>query len=68
MVPNTFEAYTLARKPSDQRAFILSQVRQVKRRERDDFISMSQAAGFNDRNEPLSMGVVRYDFTDDINE
>ena len=41
--------------------------RQMKRRERDEFISMSEAAGFKDRDEPLSVGAVRYDLTDDIN-
>jgi hypothetical protein len=28
---------------------------------------MSEAAGFKDRDEPLSVGAVRYDFTEDIN-
>jgi hypothetical protein len=67
MVPNTFEAYTLIKKPVNHWAFLLSQVRKMKRRERDDFDSMSEAAGFKGTDEPLSMGAVRYDFTDDIN-
>ena len=67
MVPNTFEAYSLVGKPVNSLAFLLSHVRQMKRRERDDFTSMSEAAGFKDRDEPLSVGAVRYDFTDDIN-
>jgi hypothetical protein len=67
MVPNTFEAYTLTKKPVNHWAFLLSQVRKMKRRERDDFDSMSEAAGFKGTDEPLSMGAVRYDFTDDIN-
>ena len=67
MVPNTFEAYTLTKRPLDDWALIVSQVTQMKRRERDDFISMSEAAGFNDRDEPLTMAGVRYDFSDDIN-
>jgi hypothetical protein len=67
MVPNTFEAYSLFGKPENSWVYMLSHVRQMKRRERDDFISMSEAAGFEDRDEPLSVGAVRYDFTDDIN-
>ncbi len=67
MVPNTFEAYTLIKKPVNNWAFILSQVRKMKRRERDDFDSMSEAAGFKGTDEPLTMGAVRYDFSDDIN-
>ena len=67
MVPNTFEAYTLVKRPEHNWPFILSHVRQMKRRDRDDFISMSEAAGFKGTEEPLTMGAVRYDFTDDIN-
>jgi hypothetical protein len=67
MVPNTFEAYTLIKRPIDNWAFMLSQVRQIKRRESNDFVSLSEAAGFESRDEPLTMGAVRYDFTDDIN-
>jgi len=67
MVPNTFEAYSLIKEPADNWVFLFSQVRQMKRRERDDFISMSQAAGFSDRDEPLTVGAARYDFSDDIN-
>jgi len=67
MVPNTFEAYTLLGRPESSWTYVLSHVRQMKRRERDDFISMSEAAGFSDRDEPLSMVAVRYDLTDDIN-
>jgi hypothetical protein len=67
MVPNTFEAYTVIGQPENAWTYVLSHVRQIKLRNRDDFISMSQAAGFNDRDEPLSMVAARYDFTDDIN-
>ena len=67
MVPNTFEAYTLLKRPRDRWAFLVSQVRQIKLRERDDFISMSEAAGFPDRDAPLTAAAIRYDFTDDIN-
>jgi hypothetical protein len=67
MVPNTFEAYTLVKRPVHNWPFLLSHVRQMKRRERGDFISMSEAAGFEGTDEPLTMGAVSYDFTDDIN-
>jgi hypothetical protein len=67
MVPNTFEAYTLVKSPLNNVPFLLSHVRQMKRRERDDFISMSEAAGFTGTDEPLSVAAIRYDFTDDIN-
>ena len=67
MVPNTFEAYSLIGKPENNWAFLLSHVRQMKLRNRDDFVSMSEAAGFNDRDEPLTVGAARYEFTDDIN-
>ncbi len=67
MVPNTFEAYTLVKQPLNNWPFLLTHVRQMKRRERDDFISMSEAAGFGNRDEPLSAGAIRYDFTEDIN-
>jgi hypothetical protein len=67
MVPNTFEAYSLVNESLNNWAFVASHVRQMKLRHRDDFTSMSEAAGFDDRVEPLSLAAVRYDFTDDIN-
>ena len=67
MVPNTFEAYSLIKTPKNNWAFLFSHVRQMKRRERDDFISMTEAAGFGERDKPLTVGAVRYDFTDEIN-
>ncbi len=67
MVPNTFEAYTLVKRPLHNWPFLLSHVRQMKRRERDDFISMSESAGFKGTDEPLTVVAARYDFTDDIN-
>jgi hypothetical protein len=67
MVPNTFEAYTLVKRPLHNWPFLISHVRQMKRRERDDFVSMSEAAGFKGTDEPLTVAAVRYDFSDDIN-
>lgn len=67
MVPNTFEAYTVRKRPADDWELLLTHVRQIKLRNRDDFISMSEAAGLADRDEPLSAAAIRYDFTDKIN-
>jgi hypothetical protein len=67
MVPNTFEAYTLTKRPGDRWAFLASHVVQMKQRQSDDFVSMSEAAGFEDTDEPLSMAEARFDFSDDIN-
>ena len=67
MVPNVFEAYSLIQKPVNNWSLLLSHVREMKPRNRDNFVSMTDAAGFKDRDEPLTVGAVRYDFTDDIN-
>jgi hypothetical protein len=67
MVPNTFEAYTLTHSPGGRWAYLVSHVRQMKLRNSDDFVSMSEAAGFADRDEPLTLGGARFDLTDDIN-
>lgn len=66
MVPNTFEAYTLTHAPGGRWAWLASHVRQMKLRNSDDFVSMSEAAGFADRDEPLTLGGARFDITDDI--
>ncbi len=67
MVPNTFEAYSLVNQSLGNTALVLSHVRQMKLRDSDDFISMSEAADIDGRDEPLSMLAARYDFTDDVN-
>ena len=67
MVPNTFEAYTVTKRPGDRWALLASHVVQMKQRQSDDFVSMSEAAGFEDTDEPLTMAEFRYDFSDDIN-
>jgi hypothetical protein len=66
MVPNTFEAYTLTHDPAGRWAYLVSHVRQMKLRNSDDFVSMSEAAGFSDRDEPLTLGGARFDVTDHI--
>ncbi len=67
MVPNTFEAYTLTKQPDDRWTFLVSHVRQMKLRDSDDFVSMSEAAGFPDRDEPLTLAGAKFDFNDDFN-
>ena len=67
MVPNTFEAYSLVNRSLGNAAFVVSHVRQMKLRNSDDFVSMSEAAGFGDRDEPLTVAAALYNFTDDIN-
>jgi hypothetical protein len=67
MVPNTFEAYTLYKRPAEHWAFVLSQVTQMKQRQSDEFIPMSEAAGFEGTDEPLTMAGLRYDFSEDVN-
>ncbi len=67
MVPNTFEAYTLRKRPDDRWAFLVSHVRQMKLRNSDDFVSMTQAAGFEDEDEPLTVGSARIDLAPGVN-
>ncbi len=67
MVPNTFEAYSLNKRLGDRWAFVGAHVTQMKLRNSDDFVSMSEAAGFDDEDEPLSVASARYDFNDEFN-
>jgi len=66
MVPNTFEAYTLNKHLSDRWVFVASHVTQMKRRESDNFVSLSEAAGFDGTDEPLTVGSARYDFSENV--
>ena len=61
MVPNTFEAYTLRKRPADGWALLASHVRQMKTRTSDDFVSLSEAAGFADEDEPLTVGALSFE-------
>ena len=66
MVPNTFEAYTvLHTQPGWD--FGVSHVTKMKRRFSDEFVSMSEAAGFNNTDEPMTMAGSSYNFNDDVN-
>ena len=67
MVPNTFEAYTLRKRPADGWALLVSHVRQMKTRTSDDFVSLSEAAGFADEDEPLSVGALSFEPGDSFN-
>jgi hypothetical protein len=66
MVPNTFEAYTLTHNPGGRWAYLVSHVRQMKLRNSDDFVSMSEAAGFADRDEPMTLGGARFELADNL--
>jgi hypothetical protein len=63
MVPNTFEAVAIAdiSTEGDGLAWILGYVDQIKRKNDDDFISMSEAAGAEGSNEGVFMAGIRYD-------
>jgi hypothetical protein len=63
MVPNTFEAYLLFDVDDPQFNFVGGHVRQMKRRNEIDFISMSAAAGATDTDRGVSTLGVRYRFT-----
>jgi hypothetical protein len=70
MVPNTFEAYTVARAVPESLpglGFSVSHLRKMKTRDSDDFVSMSKAAGFAGTDKGLSMGGARYSFSKHLN-
>ncbi len=66
MVPNTFEAYTVIH-TAPHWDFGVSHVTEMKRRFSDEFVSMSEAAGFDDTDEPMTMAGFSYDFNDEVN-
>lgn len=66
MVPNTFEAYTVVHTGPGW-DYGASHVTQMKRRFSDEFVSMSEAAGFSDTDEPLTLAGFSYNFSDDMN-
>lgn len=66
MVPNTFEAYTVARElPGSQPglSFAFSHLRKMKTRDSDDFVPLSRAAGLAGTHKGLSMAGARYAFS-----
>ena len=66
MVPNTFEAYTVIHTQPGW-DFGVSHVTKMKRRFSDEFVSMSEAAGFDNTDEPMTMAGASYNITDDVN-
>ena len=66
MVPNTFEAYLLFDDADPEFNYVGGHVRQMKRRNETDFISMSEAAGASSAEKGVSMLGALYRFTDDI--
>ena len=66
MVPNTFEAYTVIHTGPGW-DYGASHVTQMKRRFSDEFVSMSEAAGFSDTDEPMTLAGFSYNFSDDTN-
>jgi hypothetical protein len=66
MVPNTFEAYTVVHTGPGW-DYGASHVTQMKRRFSDEFVSMSEAAGFSDTDEPMTLAGFSYNFNDDMN-
>lgn len=63
MVPNTFEAYLLFNVEDPRFNYVGGHVRQMKRRNETDFISMSAAAGATDTDRGVSTLGARYRFT-----
>jgi len=66
MLPNTFEAYTLISDASDNLVMGISHVTKMKRRSFDEFIPMSEAAGFDGTDEPMTMAGARYTFRNGV--
>lgn len=66
MLPITFEAYSLFNESLKNSAIGLSHVTKMKRQNADEFIYMSEAAGFEGTDEPLSMIGGRYTFDNGV--
>lgn len=66
MLPNTFEAYTLVNEGLENASFGISHVTKMKRQNANEFISMSEAAGFAGTDESLSMIGGRYTFQNGV--
>jgi len=64
MVPNTFEALALGNASQQGLAYIVSYVDKIKRRNDDDFIPMSEAAGVANGDDGVIMAGARYVFAD----
>ena len=67
MIPNTFESYDVRGLSLYKTDFIAAQITKIKQRFSDEFVHMSEAAGFEGTSKPVTMGGLRYSFTEDIN-
>ncbi len=64
MVPNTFEAIAVGNASRQGFAYVVGYVDKIKRKNDDDFIPMSEAAGVTNGNDGVLMAGGRYIFTD----
>jgi hypothetical protein len=67
MVPNTFEGYSLIGNLRKRTDFIVSHLTRMKTRNSSKFLYMSEAAGFDDTDDGLTLAGARYSFTEEIN-
>ncbi len=64
MVPNTFDAIAFGNRPGDGFAYLGGYVDEIKLKDDDKFIPMSQAAGAEGSDEGMGFAGVRYRFAD----
>ena len=64
MVPVTFEAYAVKHETGSDFDWIAGHVTKIKTRASDQFVYMSEAAGFDDTDDGLSMAGMRYNFSE----
>lgn len=64
MVPNTFEAIALGNASPKGFAYIVAYVDEIKKKDADEFIPMSEAAGVANGNDGVAMAGARYVFDD----
>lgn len=67
MIPNTFEAYTVANTSSNRFVFGFGQIEQIKLRSTNKFVSMTRAAGITRKDRGVTMGAFRYSFDNGAN-
>ena len=64
MVPNTFEAVAFGNRPDDGFAYLAGYVDKIKRKNDDEFITMSEAAGAEGSNKGVGFAGARYRLED----
>lgn len=67
MVPNTYEGYTLLSSTWKTCRFIISHLTRMKKRNANNFVSMSEAAGITNSNQGLTLGGVLFEPMDNLN-